>query len=202
MRPRAPTGIHSRGWRRPRLSGRVCWRQLVARFRELMNLDQYLLWLASNALLQNGDSVDELWLLAEDNPTPQARARPYYTFFAWDPDDVFNPCHWDGRYAFRDPFELTYCAETEWDHILLGDPVGYALYVDVLKDLIETRLEPRIFDEILRETSDALLPFMARENVASAMGGALPERKRLTRVRPGDRGSYDTRRRAAIEPIF
>ena len=66
---------------------------LVARFRELMNLDQYLLWLASNALLQNGDSVDELWLLAEDNPTPQARARPYYTFFAWDPDDVFNPCH-------------------------------------------------------------------------------------------------------------
>ena len=159
---------------------------LVARFRELMNLDQYLLWLASNALLQNGDYVDELWLLAEDNPTPQARARPYYTFFAWDPDDVFNPCHRDGRYAFRDPYELTYCAEAEWDHILLGDPVGYALYVDVLKDLIETRLKPRIFDEILRETSDALLPFMARENVASAMvelfpsGNGSPESDRAT----------------------
>ena len=160
--------------------------RLVARFRERMNLDQYLLWIASNALLQNGDSVDELWLLAEDNPTPQAGARPYYTFFAWDPDDVFNVCHLDGRYAFRDPYELTYCAEAEWDHILLGDPVGYALYVDVLEDLVETRLKPRIFDDILRETSDALLPFMARENVASAMlelfpsGNGSPESDRAT----------------------
>ena len=48
--------------------------RLVARFRERMNLDQYLLWIASNALLQNGDSVDELWLLAEDNPTTHAGA--------------------------------------------------------------------------------------------------------------------------------
>ena len=160
--------------------------RLVARFRERMNLDQYLLWMASNALLQNGDSVDELWLLAEDNPTPQTGAQPYYTFFAWDPDDVFTACHLDGRYAFRDLYELTYCAEAEWDRILLGDPVGYALYVDVLEDLVETRLKPQIFDDILRETSDTLLPFMARENVASAMvelfpsGNASPESDRAT----------------------
>ena len=159
---------------------------LLARFRERMNLDQYLLWIASNALLQNGDSVDELWLLAEDNPTPQAGARPYYTFFAWDPDDVFNPCHYNGRYAFHDPHELTYCAEAEWDHILLGDPAGYALYVDVLEDLVETRLKPQIFNDILQETSDALLPFMARENVAPAMvelfpsGNGSPESDRAT----------------------
>ena len=58
--------------------------------------------------------------------------------------------------------------------ILLGDPAGYALYVDVLEDLVETRLKPQIFNDILQETSDALLPFMARENVAPAMVELFP----------------------------
>lgn len=74
---------------------------LIARFREHMDLDQYLMWIASNTLLQNGDSVDELWLIGRKNPRGQRGTDTYYTFFAWDADDIFHPCHADGEHAFR-----------------------------------------------------------------------------------------------------
>ena len=84
------------------------------------------------------------------------------SLFAWDADNIFYPCHAEGQNAFRDPHGLVYCAEAEWDFILLEDPVGYALYVGVLEVLVERRLTPAVFDEALADTGEALLNLLER----------------------------------------
>jgi len=145
---------------------------LIEGFRTTLNLDQYLLWMASNALLENGDSVDELWIVSEAR-APSGGDDRYLSFFAWDPEDIFTPCHLEGRFAFDDTHELTYCAEAEWDRMLLSDPIAYELYVDTLEELVERRLTPEVFDQALVETEIALRDLLERESVAGPMAHVL-----------------------------
>ena len=175
---------------------------LVARFRELMNLDQYLLWLASNALLQNGDYVDELWLLAEDNPTPQAPRPTLLHVLRLGPGRRVQPVPSGWAICVSRPLRA---------HLLCRGGVGphpawRSGWLRVICRCAQgPHRDPTKASNIRRNPSGnerRAVAFHGARKRCFGDGGALPERKRLTRVRPGDRGSYDTRRRAAIEPIF
>jgi len=143
--------------------------ELLAAFRERMDVDQYLLWVATNTLLRNGDSVDELWLLVQDHVDPRGRRSHYYRFAGWDPEDIFKPCHFEGRNAFVDPNGLVYCAEAEWDHYLFSDPLCYEYYIDILEDVIENRLTEAMFQAACERTGNELSRFLSRPQVSAAM---------------------------------
>jgi hypothetical protein len=142
---------------------------LMAAFRDRMDLDQYLLWVATNTLLRNGDSIDELWLLATERIDSQGVLRDYYHFAGWDPEDIFTLCHFGGPTAFVDPHELVYCAEADWDHTLLSDPYIYSTYVDILEDLASNRLTDTVFQSACDRTEAELSRLLSRPGVAAAM---------------------------------
>jgi hypothetical protein len=143
--------------------------ELMAAFRERMDVDQYLLWVATNTLLRNGDSVDELWLLVTDHVDPRGVRSFYYRFAGWDPEDIFKPCHYGGRGAFVDPNGLVYCSEAEWDHHLFSDPLCYEYYVDILEDVIENRLTEAVFQAACERTGEELSRFLSRPRIAASM---------------------------------
>ena len=150
----------------PELSGE----RLLSHFRERLDVDQYMMWMASNTLLRNGDWIDELWLLDRHRG-----GRRTYSFYGWDPEDIFAPCHFGSTFAYRDPYGLAYCAESEWDHALLSDPLTYEAYVDILDELVERRLKNDVFVEALERSAEEALAIVARENVASAMVELFPD---------------------------
>jgi hypothetical protein len=143
--------------------------ELLEAFRQRMDLDQYLLWVATNTLLRNGDSVDELWLLVTDRVDSQGARSFYYRFAGWDPEDIFKGCHFGGRDAFVDPNELVYCSESEWDHLFFSDPFCYAYYVDILEDVIENRLTEAVFQAACERTGEELSRFVSRPRIAASM---------------------------------
>jgi hypothetical protein len=142
---------------------------LEAAFRDRMDLDQYLLWIATNRLLHNGDSIDELWLLATERIDSQGVLRDYYHFAGWDPEDIFRPCHFGGPTAFVDPHELVFCAEADWDHTLFSDPHIYGSYVDILEDLANTHLTDTVFQSACDRTEAELSRLLSRPEVSAAM---------------------------------
>ena len=88
---------------------------------------------------------------------------------AWDNDDLFSDCHYEGRFAFVDPNDLVYCAEATIDHALLADPVVYSRYVDILEDVLRNRVPPERFDAATEATAGEILPILARDGVSAAL---------------------------------
>ncbi len=142
--------------------------ELVEELDERMDSRGYLTLLALNSLLQNGDNVDEVWMMSTERLRADGQVGDWFSFVAWDPDDIFAGCHYSGRYAYVDEFELTYCAEAELDDVILADPLTYARYVDRLDELLAT-VTDEVFAELLGNTEAALLPLVRRPEVAAAM---------------------------------
>ena len=125
-----------------------------------IDLPGFLDWLALMTLLQNGDYVDELWMVASD--------RSGWTFAAWDNDDLFSECHYGGDFAFEDRHGIAYCVEGSLERRVLADPVLYARFVEALERVM-ARITPTVVRTALTRTGDALLPHCARPAVCRAM---------------------------------
>jgi hypothetical protein len=141
---------------------------LAAVLAERMDLAAYLRLLALSSLLRNGDTVDELWLWSTDRIGADGVVGDFYSFMGWDPEDLFTGCHYEGQYAFPDPWGLAYCAEAELDTIILSDPHLYARYVDAL-DAVLAVVTEEVFAAATAKTAAALLAVLARADVAAAM---------------------------------
>jgi hypothetical protein len=141
---------------------------LVATLDDRIDVDAYLRLLAVQSLLHNGDHVDEVWLWATDRLRTDGSIGPWFQLMGWDPDDIFNGCHYSGSKAFPDAYDLSYCAEAELDDILLSDPVTYARYVDVLQGVIDAITQQR-FRAALDETAAELEVYISRPEIAAAM---------------------------------
>jgi len=142
--------------------------ELEAALQDRLDLDGYLRMLAFNSLLHNGDNVDEVWLMSSDRLRADGGVGDWFTFMAWDPDDVFAGCHYSGNLAFPDAFAISYCAEAELDDLILGDPVLYRRYATALEELMLDVTGERFRAE-LDVTRDALLQYMRRPGIAAAM---------------------------------
>lgn len=128
----------------------------------------YLTLLAANALVQNGDYVDEQWLTSTEHLRADGTIGDWYTVMGWDPDDMFSGCHYAGSFAYSDPYELSYCAEAELDDIILQDPVTYARYVDVLEAL-SNEITEEVFGEAADTTAAGLVYYLQQPGIAAAM---------------------------------
>jgi hypothetical protein len=107
---------------------------LLAELMRRMLYDQYLLLLAYQSVLENGDYIDELYFY--DRPAPPGRPGaevPFFGVMAWDQDETFRRCHTPAPIA--DP--LLNCAESRLDRLVVTQPPVRALYVTQLRRLLE-----------------------------------------------------------------
>ncbi|KAJ9460445.1 hypothetical protein DIPPA_18807 [Diplonema papillatum] len=102
----APGGAMSKDYRA--MSSALAKDQSPDRIDDVVYLEQYLLWLAANSLLQNGDYDDEVFFARGQTGSAQM------VVHAWDFDNVFSPCHKDGKFAVKQA-PLFYCAESDLD---------------------------------------------------------------------------------------
>ena len=142
--------------------------ELLAAAQERIDLDRYLVWIALMTVLANGDYIDEVLLTATDARSAAGDVPEYWTFTAWDNDDLFSACHHGGKWAIEDPNQLLYCVEADIDKILFADPVVYTHYTRVMRRLLE-RLTPERMQEALDVTGAALLPYFERPEICAAM---------------------------------
>jgi hypothetical protein len=138
---------------------------VLDRLSEVMDVDAYLRWLAVMSATGNGDYVDEVFFAGVGVGT-DGSVEPYWYPVAWDPDDLFSPCHFED-FQFQDPLGLASCAEARIDHALLGNEVGYAAYVEALDSVLDG-LPPAQFAQALAATR-ARLVVLVDDDFAAAM---------------------------------
>ena len=101
--------------------------QQLRAYDELVDLDQYLRWRGFNSLVQNIDSLDELYWYERRAP---GEARGRLGLMAWDYDDIQDERKADDPHLHRDP--LFWAAEGPLDRQILDNPLIYARYRRVL----------------------------------------------------------------------
>jgi hypothetical protein len=141
---------------------------LVDEMDRRIDLDQFLRWLAFQTLMGNGDYVDELFLFSTE-AVRQGGLVEWFSFMAWDMDDLYSACHHSGKHAMDDPWGLLFCAEGNLEKALLTDPVVYQRFVDILEEMMATRVTADDVDAALDETASVLLPFFERPEICQAM---------------------------------
>lgn len=126
--------------------------------RARLDLDQYLRWLALMSLFQMGDYLDEAYFYAVETTGADGAKGEIHRMVAWDPDDIFQPCHNGGVNEWKDPRGIAYCAEDPLDKLLLADARGYGLFVDALAAIIARTPKER-FQGALMTTRDKLAAY-------------------------------------------
>ncbi len=121
---------------------------------EAVGLDRYFYWLAFNALVQNGDQLDELFLyqLGNDDHT-----FPFY-LAAWDYDDLMGGGNTTVSPLVDDP--LLYGSMSPLDSVIVNHPPLRERYVSAVRRLLGTRLtEAYLTDQLesVRVRGEALL---------------------------------------------
>jgi hypothetical protein len=132
-----------------------------------VDLDQYLRWLALNSALQNGDYVDEAWILATQNLDKSNGTTLFFSMFAWDFDSIFTECHQGGN-PFHDSHALLYCAESRLDGLILDTPDLYARYVDELESVL-LELTEREFARFAAATYQSVRPYLEVPDITRTM---------------------------------
>ncbi len=141
------------------------------------DFDLYLLWLALNTLLQNGDYIDETFFYASTELNADRTSSLYYRNTGWDYDDLHVACHHGGRDALRDPWGIVYCAEDEIDQALLLSDEVYSRYIDHLVWLIDDVYTEEIMAAEMNTVRDQLFAVLDEEATCDAMielAGHLP----------------------------
>lgn len=123
-----------------RVMSRARGPDLPVALNKILNLDAYLTWMAFNSVMQNADSVDELFYVAVASKAyPEGRIE----FMAWDCDDIFKSAPSHPTQVFDDP--LMFGCENELDRLIQQQPSLYHRYKRILHQLITHTLTPSNF---------------------------------------------------------
>ena len=134
---------------------------LLDALRRRMDYDQYLLLLAYNSLLENGDYIDELFVYDLPSPDLEHAFSPYFGVMAWDQDEIFKNCHSTPRVV--DP--LTYCAESALDALVVHNDSVRAVYLAQLERLMDGPLSVGAFTMVVDRAAADLSMYLARPGV-------------------------------------
>lgn len=118
------------------LSGEALYKEL----NEILDVDEYLRWLALNYIIRNGDYSDELYFYI-DPETKRFRIIP------WDYDDVFKQAPHEGLEVWRskmNPSSLIFSSEDALDLKIAHDPYLYAKYLQRLSTVMDELTEEKI----------------------------------------------------------
>ena len=155
----------------------------------LVDVDEYLRWLALMTMVRSGDYVDEVWFYASEE---LLGARWRFRTHAWDPDDAFQACHHDGEDALDDPNGLLYCAEGRLDAALLRDDAMYAAFADALEWTLREGMREETVDAIAERQLDEMFALLADDDTAAGLAELVavkPETAVAANAREDIRGS-------------
>jgi hypothetical protein len=127
-------------------------------------VDQYMLWVAANTLLQNGDYDDEVLFY---------QAGSVLGVMAWDYDSIFSPCHRGGKQALKS--DLLYCAETPLEKKILSVPALRAGFARLARCAMQRELSPAAWDGAMA---------VARAELEAVYGGKESIRRATFQERP------------------
>ena len=139
---------------------------LAEKLAKTIDLEQFITHLAIAAILKNGDYIDELFLIQKKSQTHRGY---HYSFMSWDPEDTFDTCHYNGQYAYKDPWDIAYCVESKLGKLILKNPLLYKKFIAKIEKLINQTLSIDNFSIHLNQTVQSLDSFMKRTNTANAM---------------------------------
>jgi len=120
----------------------------VGQLEKLIDLEQYHTWMAFNSLVQNADTLGELFWF-EQRAANRQQDIGRLRIMAWDYDDLQRPpAHL--KYTMVAP--LIWAAENEVDQLTIKNPALYARYKTALVRLLQEKLT----ESHLRETMDRI----------------------------------------------
>ena len=153
----------------------------------VLDVNQYLRWLALMTFVDSGDHVDEAWFYASDTAAPESlsavrsnlnansndvevphavHASWRFETHAWDPDDSFQSCHHGGENALPDPHGTLKCAEGDVDNVLLRSRDVYARYMDWLEWTLRFGMDRRTATRLAKEATDDVFAVLADDDTA------------------------------------
>ena len=157
----------------------------------VLDVNQYLRWLALMTFVDSGDHVDEAWFYASDTAAPESLAAVRlnhgatydggvtndaprsvlpaswrFEMHAWDPDDSFQSCHHGGVNAMPDAHGTLKCAEGDVDNVLLRAPDVYARYMDWLEWTLRFGMDRVKATRLAKEATDDLFSVLADDATA------------------------------------
>ena len=135
--------------------------ELYGVLQEYIDIDFYMKWLAFNFLVHNGDYSDEVFFYLD----PEIEK---YRIIPWDYDDIFATTPHEGLKQ-RDKLigdKLIFSSEDLLDITIATDPYLYMVYLERLKELLES-LSPDLFKQIIERTYAELFPFYSQREIIS-----------------------------------
>jgi hypothetical protein len=135
---------------------------LLAEFMRRMLYDQYLLLLAYNSVMENGDYIDEIYFYDRTPPLNRPGGEiPFFAVMAWDQDETFRRCHTPAPIA--DP--LLNCAESRLDRLVVTQPPVRALYVTQLRRLLDGPASAASLEGVSARAAAELAVYLDRPGV-------------------------------------
>jgi hypothetical protein len=137
---------------------------LLSELQRRMMYDQYLLLVAYNSVMANGDNIDEVYFYDRSAPPNRPEAvSPFFSVMAWDQDEIFRNCHTPAPLA--EP--LTNCSESGLERLMVRNPSIHALYVTQLRRLLEGPASAESVDRVVSRAAAELGVYLARPGVSA-----------------------------------
>jgi len=134
---------------------------IYAELNSRMNVSRYLLILAVNSILENGDYSDEIYWFERpiEQRTPKTQHSWLLDMMNWDLARIQEPCH-STEYLQN---KFTFCAQSILDYVLLRNPAASETYLSILHNLLLESFE----NHVALSVSYALQDFSAALNCSS-----------------------------------
>ncbi len=151
----------------------------------VIDLEAYVTWLATNSILKNADTVDELFLfeVRKDRSQPEP-----LRIMAWDYDEILQGRH--TTKMFPDPLMFAR-RTTALDDLIKSDPKLYGRYRSTLRRLLTRDLTIERLVEELREVQ------ALRDGLDDGLAPEVQDEKRRQRKATVDKFESDLRERHA-----
>ncbi|WP_133552585.1 CotH kinase family protein [Algoriphagus boseongensis] len=119
---------------------------------KIIDLENYMTWMAVNFLVRNGDYADEVFFYI-DPKTGLFKVIP------WDYDDIFSAIPHEGKMMQSvSSSKYIFSKEDDLDKKIADDPYLYSKYLEILKD-VSARLSDSVLKEIFESTYAELYPY-------------------------------------------
>lgn len=140
-----------------RYEGETLYKELSG----LIDIDNYMKWLAFNYFMHNGDYTDEIYLYIDHQSNK-------FNIIPWDYDDLFSRAPHEGYSENRNiPGEkLIFSTEDLLDQKIANDRFLYKIYLIRFGELLK-QLSPAIIKKIISSTFEEIYPYYMKEEIIS-----------------------------------
>jgi hypothetical protein len=134
-----------------------CSSDTAAELSKRLNMDNYMDWLAFNAVLHNGDYIDEAYFYdTAAQHGVNTNTTSYWSVHPWDLDAVFTSCHVpDAEEVAGGTYPLFYCAESQIDACIYENPDLRSQYEAKVGEMLNI-ITPAAYKTLVHSVADTV----------------------------------------------